>query len=44
MQYDVIPLEMHVWVESTHTSAEPGLGMQPSPGRPDMPGPLFRQY
>jgi hypothetical protein len=44
MQYDVIPLETHVWVESTHTSAEPGLGTQPSPGWPGVPVLLFRQY
>jgi hypothetical protein len=34
MQYDVIPLDTHVWVESTHTSVEPGLGMQVSPTEP----------
>jgi hypothetical protein len=44
MQYDVIPLETHVWVGSTQISEEPGLGMQPSPGCPRMPGAFFRQY
>jgi hypothetical protein len=33
-----------VWVESTHTSVEPGLGMQVSPGWPGVPKLMFMQY
>jgi hypothetical protein len=44
MQWDDIPLPTHASVASAHTSAEPGLAMQVSPGWPGVPRPMFMQY